>query len=162
MTAFDFSVLFVCTGNICRSPTADGVFRRLVAEAGLDRHVFVDSAGISSWHAGEAPDRRTQAAALKRGYDLSSLRARAVDKGDFSKFDLLLAMDREHEWSLLNAAPDPLKGRIRLFMSFAPEQAQQEVPDPYYGGVDGFEHVLNMIEAACRGLLAHVQSRLSA
>lgn len=156
----EFSVLFVCTGNICRSPTADGVFRRMVAEAGLGHRVAVDSAGVSGWHAGEAPDRRTQQAASKRGYDLSDLRARAVVGDDFSRFDLLLAMDREHEWSLLRAAPDAAKDRIRLFMNFAPQMGVEEVPDPYYGGAEGFEQVLNLIEAACRGLLDHVRSRL--
>jgi protein-tyrosine phosphatase len=156
----EFSVLFVCTGNICRSPTADGVFRKLVREAGLEGRVTVDSAGVSGWHAGEAPDRRTQAAALKRGYDLSPLRARAVAQSDYADFDLLLAMDREHEWTMQKAAPAEAKERIRLFMSFAPQMNVMEVPDPYYGGPDGFEHVLDMIEAACKGLLAHVKSRI--
>lgn len=160
MNKADYDVLFVCTGNICRSPTADGVFRRMVADAGLQGRVGIDSAGVSGWHAGEAPDRRTQDTARKRGYDLSGLRARAVEPADFAKFDLLLAMDRGHEESLLLAAPEEAKSRIRLFMSFAPETGIGEVPDPYYGGPDGFTHVLEMIEAACRGLLLHVRTQL--
>jgi len=133
-----------------------------VAEAGLDRRVLIDSAGVSGWHTGEAPDRRTQEAAGKRGYDLSFLRARAVEPADFQKFDLLLAMDREHEWSLQSQAPEAAKNRIRLFMSFAPDLGVQEVPDPYYGGRDGFEHVLDLIEASCRGLMDHVRASLKA
>lgn len=155
-----YSVLFVCTGNICRSPTADGVFRKMVAEAGLEGRVIVDSAGVSGWHAGEEPDQRTQAAAKKRGYDLKNLRARAVQPDDYQKFDLLLAMDRGHEEALLTNAPDPARERVRLFMSFAPQSVAREVPDPYYGGAGGFEHVLDLIEAACRGLMIHVRKQL--
>ncbi len=161
MAKSSFGVLFVCTGNICRSPTADGVFRRLVAKAGLADRVRVDSAGISGFHAGESPDRRSQETAKKRGYDLANLRARAVSASDFADFDLLLAMDREHERSLLQAAPDSTKNRIRMFMSFAPQLDVIDVPDPYYGGAGGFDHVLDLIEAACHGLLAHVQSELA-
>ncbi|MBF0168702.1 MAG: low molecular weight phosphotyrosine protein phosphatase [Alphaproteobacteria bacterium] len=159
---FDYAVLFVCTGNICRSPTADGVFRRLVAEAGLDGRIRIDSAGVSGWHAGEPPDLRTQEAARDRGYDLSGLRARAVEPSDFSKFDLLLAMDSGHEETLKRQAPNGTRERIRLFMSFAPEMGARDVPDPYYGGADGFTHVLDLIEAACRGLLRHVRAELKA
>ncbi|MDK9721571.1 MAG: low molecular weight phosphotyrosine protein phosphatase [Rhodospirillales bacterium] len=155
-----YGVLFVCTGNICRSPTADGVFRKMVAKAGLEERVTVDSAGVSGWHAGEAPDQRTQAAALGRGYDLKNLRARAVLPDDYRKFDLLLAMDRGHEETLLMNAPSAARQRVRLFMSFAPQSNVQDVPDPYYGGPGGFEHVLDLIEAACSGLLNHVRNQL--
>jgi protein-tyrosine phosphatase len=153
-------LLFVCTGNICRSPAADGVMRKLVERAGLEGRVLVDSAGVSAYHAGEAPDSRTQQSARKRGYDLSDLQARAVVKRDFQEFDLILAMDVEHETALLAACPPDLRQRVRRFLDFAPEAGRQGVPDPYYGGPQGFEDVLDMIEAGCRGLLAHVQSHL--
>lgn len=155
-----FGVLFVCTGNICRSPTADGVFRKMVREAGLEGRILVDSAGVSGWHEGEAPDSRSQNEAARRGYDLSMLRARAVVPSDFGRFDLLLAMDKGHERQLLAMAPSEERGRVRMFMSFAQDAQASEVPDPYYGGSDGFAHVLDLIEAACRGLLMHAAARL--
>lgn len=160
MVRSTYGVLFVCTGNICRSPTADGVFRKMIGKAGLEGRVLVDSAGVSGWHQGEAPDARSQEAAQKRGYDLSGLCARAVATEDFSKFDLLLAMDRGHENSLIALAPPAERGKVRLFMSFAPQLGVAEVPDPYYGGRDGFSHVLDLVEAACQGLLDHVADRL--
>jgi protein-tyrosine phosphatase len=153
-------ILFVCTGNICRSPAACGVMRKLIERAGLQDRVGVDSAGVSGYHAGEAPDRRTQQSAKVRGYDLSALRARPVAAGDFEEFDLILAMDVDHETALLNACPPQLRGRIRRFLDFAPGIGRRGVPDPYYGGPQGFEDVLDMIEAGCTGILAHVQAQL--
>jgi len=154
------SVLFVCTGNICRSPTADGVFRHLVREAGLEAKVRVDSAGTHDYHAGEPPDERAQLHALRRGYDLSALRARQVMRGDFERFDLVLAMDRGHLRVLQRLAPPEHRHKLRLFMEFAATRRRDEVPDPYYGGAGGFEEVLDMVEDAARGLLEELRGRL--
>jgi protein-tyrosine phosphatase len=148
-------VLFVCTGNICRSPTADGVFRHRVRTAGLAATIRVDSAGTHDYHVGAAPDARAQAHAIRRGYDLSTLRARQVTRGDFDAFDLILAMDRDHLRFLRRIAPDGYAG-LRLFMTYASDaepSSAPDVPDPYYGGADGFERVLDMIERAADGLL---------
>ncbi|MGA0539937.1 low molecular weight protein-tyrosine-phosphatase [Neotabrizicola sp. VNH66] len=144
-------ILFVCLGNICRSPTAEGVFRVLAAKAGL--RVQVDSAGTGGWHAGEPPHPPAVAAARKRGYDLSSLRARQVRAGDFSGFDLILAMDRQNLADLQAMADGP--ARLRLLMHYAPEGHPAEVPDPWYTGE--FDRVLLMIEAASRGLIRELQ-----
>lgn len=154
-------VLFVCTGNICRSPTAEGVFRALVENHGLSDHIMVDSAGTHAYHVGEPPDSRSAAAARKRGIDLSNQRARKVKASDFDDFDLLLAMDRSHQQSLIQLCPKAREDRVRLFLSFAPELGLRDVPDPYYGAGDGFERVLDMIEAGSRGLLDHVRTRLA-
>jgi len=154
------SVLFVCTGNICRSPTADGVFRHLVREAGLEAKVRVDSAGTHDYHAGEPPDERAQVHALRRGYDLSALRARQVARGDFERFDLVLAMDRGHLRVLQRLAPPEHRHKLRLFMEFAATRRRDEVPDPYYGGAGGFEEVLDMVEDAAHGLLEELRGRL--
>lgn len=154
------AVLFVCTGNICRSPTADGVFRRLVREAGLEAEVRVDSAGTHDYHVGEPPDERAQAHALRRGYDLSALRARQVAGEDFDRFDLVLAMDRGHLRILKRLAPPEHHHKLRLFMEYATSLRRDDVPDPYYGGSRGFEEVLDMIEDAARGLLAELRPRL--
>lgn len=146
------SVLFVCTGNICRSPTADGVFRKLVAEAGLD--VRVDSAGTHGYHIGDPPDPRTVRAARSRGYDLSPLRARKLVAADFSRFDLLLAMDRGHLEIMRRLAPAGSPAELALFTEFAPAPWRGlDVPDPYYGGPEGFTVVLDMVEAGARALL---------
>jgi len=153
-------VLFVCTGNICRSPTADGVFRHLVREAGLEAKVRVDSAGTHDYHAGEPPDERAQVHALRRGYDLSALRARQVARGDFERFDLVLAMDRGHLRVLQRLAPPEHRHKLRLFMEFAATRRRDEVPDPYYGGAGGFEEVLDMVEDAAHGLLEELRGRL--
>jgi protein-tyrosine phosphatase len=147
-------VLFVCTGNICRSPTAEGVFRHLAQEAGLQVHA--ESAGTHDYHVGDSPDRRSMAHALKRGYDLSSQRARQVQASDFERFDLLLAMDKGHRDLLLKLSPPQHRHKVRLFLEYAGREGQ-EVPDPYYGGADGFEQVLEMTEAASRGLLEHIR-----
>lgn len=148
------SILLVCMGNICRSPTAEGVLRHKLESAGLLDRVRLDSAGTHDYHVGKAPDRRAQDAARNRGYDLSALRARQVSRRDFSDFDLILAMDRDNYQSLLQACPEPQRHKVRLFLSFSGQYANQEVPDPYYGGSQGFDHVLDMVEDAADGLIA--------
>jgi protein-tyrosine phosphatase len=145
-------VLFVCTGNICRSPTAHGVFLHLVREAGLADRVHVDSAGTHDYHVGEPPDVRSQAHARRRGYDLSALRARQISRHDFERFDRILAMDRGHLAILRRMAPARHDG-LGLFMDYARPSPGPDVPDPYYGAGDGFERVLDMIERAAAGLL---------
>ena len=145
-------VLFVCTGNICRSPTAEAVARRQFDEAGLAAQVEFDSAGMQGHHVGEAPDPRTRDAAARRGYDLSPLRARRLEQEDFHRFDLLLAMDRGHLMQMQRVCPEELHDRVDLFMTFAPDAVAAEVPDPYYGGESGFELVLDLCEAAVAGL----------
>jgi protein-tyrosine phosphatase len=154
-------VLFVCTGNICRSPTAEAVFRRLVEQSGLAGRIGMDSAGTHGYHIGEPPDPRTQAAARARGYDLSGLRARRIAREDFSRFDLVIAMDRDHHALLRGFAPPTAGHKLRMFMEFARRSGgEDEVPDPYYGGPDGFELVLNLIEDAAEGLLDHLRAEL--
>ncbi len=156
-----YSVLFVCTGNICRSPTADGVMRKLVQQAGLAAEIEVDSAGTIDHHAGESPDQRARHHAGRRGYDLSTLKARHLAAEDFHRFDLILAMDRSHLALLGRHCPPEKKSSLRLLMEFARESSHPEVPDPYYGGDEGFEHVLNLVEDACSGLLEHVREQLA-
>ena len=149
-------ILFVCMGNICRSPTAEGVMRRLVREEGLEHEFEIDSAGTGSWHAGDSPDRRATAAAAARGIDLAGA-ARQVRPRDFEHFDLLLAMDRENLRELRTFSADgDAAGKARLLREFDPMSVgapDLDVPDPYYGGPDGFEKVLDQVEAACKGLL---------
>lgn len=145
-------ILFVCTGNICRSPTADGVLRHKVAALGLESLIEVDSAGVSTYHVGEDPDVRSQRTASLRGYDLSALRARHVTQKDFEVFDYLFAMDATHEAELLLRAPQQYAYKVKLFLPFAGNAAVRDVPDPYYGNAQGFEAVLDMIESGC-GLL---------
>ena len=147
------SVLFVCSGNICRSPTAEGVFRSLSEKAGLD--VRIESAGLGDWHVGQPPDERAQHHAKVRGYDLSAQRARQVSPQDFNDFDLILAMDRGHLRELQRMAPPGHRARIGLFT------AGRDVPDPYYGGAEGFEQVLNLVEAQCRSLLEELKAPTS-
>jgi protein-tyrosine phosphatase len=149
-------ILFVCTGNICRSPTAEGVFRRMVRDAGLEHAIETDSAGTHGYHVGKPPDARSQAAARLRGYDLSALRARRVVGEDFAAFDLLVAMDRDHQAILTRMAPGSGAHKVRLMMSYASGTGYDEVPDPYYGGPDGFALVLGLVEQASRGLLEAV------
>jgi len=150
-------VLFVCMGNICRSPTAHGVFRSLVQQQNLQSAIEIDSAGTHAYHIGEPPDRRAQSTATQRGVDLSDLRARAVKTRDFDKFDYILAMDEANFMSLQASSPEETQHKIRLFLSFAPQLNRREVPDPYYGGQKGFENVFDMIEQAAQGLLDDIQ-----
>ena len=152
-------ILFVCLGNICRSPTAEAVLRVLAAREAPELPLEVDSAGTAAYHVGQPPDPRTRAAAARRGYDLSALRARTVEPGDFERFDLILAMDRENLQALRRHAPPHAHERLRLFLEFAPDAVPEDVPDPYYGGPNGFEEVLDLVEAATRGLLAHLRQR---
>ena len=153
-------VLFVCTGNICRSPTAHGVLRRLAREAGLEDHVFVDSAGTHDYHAGESPDRRAQKHAARRGYDLSELKARRIRAADFRNFDLILAMDRGHMELLERDCPPGEHHKLRLFTEYVDGAvAGDQVPDPYYGGSAGFERVLDLVESGARGLLGEIRRR---
>ncbi len=152
-------ILFVCLGNICRSPTAEGVLRVLAAREAPELTIEVDSAGTAGYHLGEPPDPRTRAAAARRGYDLEGLRARILEPGDFQHFDLILAMDRENLRVLRRRAPAQAQERVRLFLEFASEAAPEDVPDPYYGGPNGFEEVLDLVEAASRGLLTHLRQR---
>ncbi len=150
-------ILFVCLGNICRSPTAEGVTRSLASKEAPELTLELDSAGTAAYHAGSAPDARTVAAAARRGYELGHLRARVVSPEDFALFDLILAMDQENLTVLRRRAPASAQPRLRLFLEFAPEQERREVPDPYYGGANGFEDVLDLTEAAARGLLAYLR-----
>ncbi len=155
-------VLFVCYGNICRSPSAEGVFRHLTKQAEAGRHFDIDSAGTSGIHAGEPPDPRSVAAAAERGIDISMLRARQVHSRDFSRFDLILAMDRQNLLDLHQLSDrlkSPPRSEIRLMMDFAQSHPLREVPDPYYGDGDGFARVLDMLEQAGTGLLYHLLQR---
>lgn len=149
-------VLFVCMGNICRSPTAEGVFRHLVEAQGLTEKIIVDSAGTHNYHVGDAPDARSQAAAERRGYDLSRLRARQVVRDDFSTFDYVLAMDEGNLGLLRQQCPEANRGKLKLFLAYADNVELREVPDPYYGGAQGFEQVLDLVENAARGLLRDI------
>ena len=151
-------VLFVCLGNICRSPTADGIFRQLVAREKLEQKIIVDSAGTGDWHIGKAPDSRTVAAARQRGYDLSILRARQVNAQDFTEFDYVLAMDKSNLRDLQRIKPSTYTGHLGLFLEFGARGDYREVPDPYYGGHDGFQLVLDLVEDAAQGLLNHIRS----
>jgi protein-tyrosine phosphatase len=149
-------ILFLCTGNICRSPTAEGVFRDRVERAGLSERVQIDSAGTEGWHAGDPPDARSMATAAHSGYDLSRQRARQVTAADCAAFDLLIVMDRSHLTALDRLCG---RGRARLLLDFAADGPGGDVPDPYYGAEGGFDRVLGMIESASDGLLAHVRTQ---
>ncbi len=152
-------VLFVCLGNICRSPTAHGVFARQVADAGLAEEIVVDSAGTGAWHVGEPPDGRATEAARARGYDLGWLRARQVSPADFERFDYILVMDKNNLGHLQAMQPAEYGGHLGLFLDFHPHPPVREVPDPYYGGDDGFDRVLDLVEEASRGLLQALSGR---
>ena len=148
-------ILFFCMGNICRSPTAEGVMRAKLAAAGMD--VEVDSAGTHGYHVGAPPDDRTQDHALKRGYDLSTLRARQLEAADFERFDLVLAMDSDNLNRARTLCPPSQRHRLKLLMAYAPAEHGRVVPDPYYGGAADFETVLDLVEVACDGLLAELR-----
>ena len=153
-------ILFVCMGNICRSPTADGVFKHYVAEAGLAKRISSDSAGTLDYHVGEPPDARAQLAASRRGYDLSTLRGRQVSHLDFADFDYVLAMDETNLQALMRLCPPQHTHKLKLFMEFSPIAGSREVPDPYYSGPKRFEQVLDMVEQAAQGLLRHLRARI--
>jgi protein-tyrosine phosphatase len=152
-------ILFVCMGNICRSPTAEGVFRRLVQTRAPDLNIEIGSAGTHGYHVGDPPDRRMIAAALRRGIDLSALRARTVRAGDFEYYDLILAMDEENLVELQRLSPPAHRQRLRRVMDYAPTALSRAVPDPYYGGAQGFEDVLDLLEEAAEGLLRELLAR---
>ena len=150
-------ILFFCMGNICRSPTAEGVMRAKLKAAGLD--VEVDSAGTHGYHVGAPPDERSQEHAHKRGYDLSTLRARKLVAEDFARFDLVLAMDDDNLANAQRLCPPSQRHRLKLLMDYAPDAGNPHVPDPYYGGAAGFDEVLDLVEAACDGLIASLRAR---
>lgn len=151
------SVLFVCLGNICRSPTAHAVFQSMVDSEGLSHQIAVDSAGTGDWHLGHAPDQRTCAVASERGYDMSELRSRLVEAEDFNRFDYIIAMDNENLSNLHAMRPGDYEGQLGLFLDYSQQSEQAEVPDPYYGGDNGFAMVLDLVEEASAGLLAHIR-----
>ncbi len=153
-------VLFVCLGNICRSPTAEAVFTALAKKQGMTDQLEIDSAGTSGYHIGEPPDQRACAAAQQRGYDMSHLRARQVTAQDFEHFDYLLAMDNANLRDLQSNCPASLRNKISLFLTFGKHCSESEVPDPYYGGGEGFERVLDLVEDASIGLLNAITSKV--
>jgi protein-tyrosine phosphatase len=148
------SILFVCLGNICRSPIAEGMFRNIAAQRNLLGHFTLDSAGLGSWHIGHPPDDRAQAAMRLRGIDISTLRGRRITPADFDKFDLILAMDRANRDALMKLAPrEEHRSKIRLLMDYAPNLSVHEIPDPFFGQSNCFDYVCQLVDAACRGLL---------
>lgn len=144
-------VLFVCMGNICRSPTAEGVFTKLIEDRGARHRFHVDSAGTHAYHVGEPPDLRAQQTARQRGIDLSYIRARKFSPADFEEFDHILAMDSDNLAILQQACPEMHLGKVKLFLDYAPQRDERDVPDPYYGGRNGFEHVFDLVEDASQG-----------
>ena len=146
-------VLFVCMGNICRSPTAEGVFRKFVVDAGLDDRIHIDSAGTHAYHSGEGPDHRARAAAERRGFSLEGLSARRVTETDFEDFNYIVAMDEDNLSALLEVADEQYHSKVRLLLEFSESMPESEVPDPYYGGSAGFERVLDLVEEASKELL---------
>jgi protein-tyrosine phosphatase len=153
-------VLFVCMGNICRSPTAQGVFEAMVVAAGLSKRILVDSAGTHAYHIGKPPDTRASRAAARRGLDLTGQRARRVESADFTRFDYVLAMDSSNLDDLLSMCPQEHRQKVRLFLEFAAPAGRTDVPDPYYGGEQGFERVLDLVEEGASALLEDIRSRL--
>lgn len=156
----EVSVLFVCMGNICRSPTAEGVFRKMIDDAGLTERVLIDSAGTHAYHTGESPDRRAQEAAARRGISMSGQRARRVVEEDFERFEFIIAMDRLNLETLKDRAGDASVEHLHLMLDFAEAAEPVDVPDPYYGAASGFERVLDLVEDAAAGLLQQVQQRI--
>lgn len=150
-------VLFVCMGNICRSPVAEGVFAQLIEQQGLTEHVQVDSAGTHAYHVGNPPDPRSLQTALRRGIDISNLRARRFAEDDFYEFDYVLAMDSDNYRNLSAVCPPETRYKLKMFLDFAPHLNELDVPDPYYGGELGFERVLDLVEAAAEGLVEHIR-----
>lgn len=150
-------VLFVCMGNICRSPTAEGVFNKLLQDRQLSDRFLVDSAGTHAYHVGNGPDGRAQKTAKKRGVDLSTIRARQVKPNDLEHFDHILAMDADNVAILRDDCPSEHLHKVKRFLDFAPEQDERDVPDPYYGGQNGFEHVFDLVEAASDGFLDSIK-----
>lgn len=153
-------VLFVCLGNICRSPMAEGVFRRMVTEAGYAQQVHIDSAGTHAYHVGEPPDERAAAAAARRGVDIRALRGRRAVEQDIVGHDYVLAMDHENYAHLRALSPPGHEHKVRLFLEFASRTTERAVPDPYFGGASGFDRALDLIEDAAEGLLAEIRGRL--
>ncbi|HEU4619144.1 MAG TPA: low molecular weight protein-tyrosine-phosphatase [Gammaproteobacteria bacterium] len=156
----DWRILFVCMGNICRSPTAEGVFRKVWQQTAPELQLLLDSAGTHGYHIGEPPDPRAQRAAARRGIDLSASRARRIGLEDFERFDLILAMDETNLEALREMCPPERHERLHLLLEFAPQTGRRDVPDPYYGGSNGFEYVLDLVEEASSGLLEHLRVRL--
>ena len=154
------NILFVCLGNICRSPTAEAIFRQRAAIAGLE--CYIDSAGTGGWHAGDPPDPRAIEYGTNRGYDFTGQSARKAVKTDFSQFDYILAMDAQNLSDLRILCPPGYSGHLSRFLDFAPQSSVKDVPDPYYGGADGFKTVIDLIEAASDGLIRHLQTSHSA
>lgn len=161
MSKEKINVLMVCMGNICRSPLAHGLFEELVHREGLSERIIVDSAGTHAYHVGEAPDPRSQQTAERHGIDLSQQRARRVAQTDFDRFDYILAMDRDNYGMLISSSPSEHQHKIRLFLEFAPQRKEREVPDPYYGGAEGFDRVYDMVNEAAAGLLEEIRRRYS-
>jgi protein-tyrosine phosphatase len=156
----EIKVLFVCMGNICRSPTAQGVFQAMVAEAGLAQRIAIDSAGTHAYHIGNPPDTRASRAAARRGLDLTGQRARRVETADFARFDYVLAMDSSNLDDLLSICPHEHRQKVRLFLEFSAPAGRTDVPDPYYGGERGFERVLDLVEEGASALLDDIRARL--
>lgn len=155
------AVVFVCLGNICRSPTAEGVFRHLVQQEGLDDWITTDSAGTHAYHIGKQPDQRAQQTARGRGIDLSDLRGRKATENDFYEFDYVLAMDDDNYQVLKELCPAGLESKLSLFLDFSKEYSETQVPDPYYGGDQGFEFVFDLVDSASKGLLEDIKSRFN-
>ncbi|MCY4396554.1 MAG: low molecular weight phosphotyrosine protein phosphatase [Rhodospirillaceae bacterium] len=153
------NILFVCTGNFCRSPTGEAVLRRMVEVAGLGDTVTIDSCGTHAYHTGQPPDSRAREAGERRGYGFAGQRARTLASADFDRFDLILAMDGGHFDRLRQAAPAARAGRVRRFLDFAPGTGRRDVPDPYYGSAEDYELTLDLIEAGCRGIVAMLRER---
>ncbi len=156
----NIKILFVCMGNICRSPTAEGLFRELLSREGLVHRVEVDSAGTHAYHVGHCPDHRAQKTARNRGIDISDLRARRIAERDFEHYDYIVAMDRDNYRCLEDICPPQLQGKLRLLLHYAPHLQTDEVPDPYYGGASGFERVIDVVDAGLAGLLDEIRKRI--